>query len=238
MLLLLRSLLFNIAFFGFTALLAVGAIPLLAAPRSWLRRMMRFWAQGVVALLRVICGVRLVVEGREHLPPSGPALIASRHESAFDTIIWFTLVPDVTYVLKKELLRIPVYGWHARGAGMISVDRQGGATAMRGMLREARATVAAGRQIVIFPEGTRAPPGELLPLQPGIVALAKATGLPVIPVATNSGRVWSRRAFTKRPGTITVRILPPLGHRDLLARLDATLRTEQARLQHGGRAGT
>lgn len=226
----LRSLLFNIAFFGFTALVAVAALPLLAAPPRLLRRVMRAWAQGVVALLRGLCGVRLVVEGREHLPATGPALIASRHESAFDTIVWLTLVPDVTYVLKKELLRIPLYGWHVRRAGMISVDRAGGANALRGMLREARATVQAGRQIVIFPEGTRAPPGEVLPLQPGIVALARATGLPVIPVATNSGRIWGRRAFVKHPGTLRIRVLPPITAANPMAELAAILAAEQARM--------
>lgn len=227
---LLRSLLFNIAFFGFTALMSITGLPLLLAPSAWVRRAMRLWARVVVTMLRLICGVRVVVEGREHLPASGPALIASRHESAFDTIIWFTLVPEAVYVLKRELLRIPVYGWHARRAGMISVDRKGGATAMRGMLREAKESAALGRQIVIFPEGTRAHPGETLPLQPGIQALAKATGLPVIPVATNSGRIWGRRAFLKRPGTITLRVLPPLPAQDLLPRLTACLETEQARL--------
>lgn len=227
---LLRSLAFNIAFFGFTALMSLAALPLLAAPSVVVRGAMRVWARGVVALLRGICGVRIVVEGREHLPASGPALIASRHESAFDTIIWFTLVPEAVYVLKRELLRIPVYGWHARRAGMISVDRKGGATAMRGMLREAKEATSLGRQIVIFPEGTRARPNETLPLQPGIQALAKATGLPVIPVATNSGRVWGRRAFLKRPGTITIRVLPPLPAAELMPRLAACLAAEQARL--------
>lgn len=226
----LRSLLFNLAFFGFTALMALAALPLLAAPASWLRAAMRIWADAVVGLLRVLCGVTLVVEGREHLPRSGPALIASRHESTFDTLVWFTLLPDAIYVLKRELFRIPVYGWHARRAGMIGVDRKGAATAMRGLMRAAREAAAAGRQIVIFPEGTRAAPGETLPLQPGILALAKATGLPVIPVATNSGRIWGRRAFLKRPGRITIRILPPLPAEGLMPALEAALRAEQARL--------
>ena len=90
----LRSLMFNLAFFGFTALICIAALPLLAAPPAAIRGAMRLWARGVVAMLRAICGVRIVVEGREHLPAAGPALIASRHESAFDTSIWFTLVPE------------------------------------------------------------------------------------------------------------------------------------------------
>ncbi|MBB3898713.1 lysophospholipid acyltransferase family protein [Roseococcus suduntuyensis] len=227
---LLRSLLFNIGFYGFTTLISLAALPLLAAPPGGMRWAMRVWARGSVAMLRFICGVRIVVEGREHLPTGGPALIAPRHESAFDTLIWITLVPDNVYVLKRELVRIPVFGWNARHAGMISVDRKAGAKAMRGLLRDAKEATAAGRQIVIFPEGTRVPPGETVPLQPGILALARATGLPVIPVATNSGRVWGKRAFLKRPGTIILRLLPPLPAQDLLPRLAACLQAEQARL--------
>jgi 1-acyl-sn-glycerol-3-phosphate acyltransferase len=230
----LRSLLFNIAFFGFTAFVAIASLPLLAMPRHWHRAAMRWWALGVVVLLQRICGVALKVEGREHLPTEGPALIASRHESAFDTLIWFTLVTDVLYVQKVELFRIPLYGWHARKAGMIGVDRKGGANAMRGMLREVQTAANSGRQIVIFPEGTRVAHGETLPFQPGVVALANATALPVIPVATNSGRVWGRRAFTKHPGTITIRILPPLPAKlpkgTLMPRLEAAILEEQARL--------
>jgi 1-acyl-sn-glycerol-3-phosphate acyltransferase len=207
----LRSALFNLAFFASSALIAVAALPLLLAPRRLVLGVMRQWARLVVWLLRVICGIHLRVTGREHLPPAGTAaLIAAKHQSAFDTIIWFALVPAPAYVLKRELLRIPVYGRLAMYAGMIAVDRAAGASAMRHLLRAGREAAAAGRQIVIFPEGTRVAPGERVPFQPGIVALAAATGLPVIPVATDSGLRWGRRAFRKQAGVITVAILPPL----------------------------
>jgi 1-acyl-sn-glycerol-3-phosphate acyltransferase len=232
--LVLRSLLFNAAFFGLTALACLAFLPLLAAPRRWSLAVIRLWARAVVALLRGLCGVRLRVEGREHLPAGGPALIAAKHQSAFDTIVWFTLLPDAVYVLKAELFRIPVWGWHARHAGMIGVDRQGGAKALRGMLHEARAAAAEGRQIVIFPEGTRVPPDARAPYQPGVVALAQATGLPVIPAATNSGRVWGRRSFLKRPGEILLRVLPPLPpglpRAELLPALEARIEAAQAAL--------
>ena len=117
----------------------------------------------------------------------GPALIASHHESAFDTLIWLTLLPRPAYVMKQELGRIPLFGALTRPAGMIAVDRLGGAKAMRRLIRDAARAVAGQRQIVIFPEGTRAEPGTLLPLQPGVVALAASTRLPVIPVATDFG---------------------------------------------------
>jgi 1-acyl-sn-glycerol-3-phosphate acyltransferase len=206
---LLRSLLFNAAFFCSSAVIAVLAVPLLAAPRGAMRWVTRQWVWIVIALLRRICGVRLDLRGLENIPP-GAAVIAAKHQSAFDTIVWFALVPDAAYVMKKELLAIPLYGWHARKAGMIPVDRSGGGAALRGMLRSAQAAVAAGRQVVIFPEGTRTAPGQRLPYQPGVVAIAAGTAAPVIPVATDSGRVWGRRAFLKRPGTIRISALPAL----------------------------
>lgn len=207
----LRSALFNLGFYLLTAAMALGALPLLLAPRRWIMAVMRLWARMVLGMLRGICGIRFRLEGAEHLPPPGAAaLIAAKHQSAFDTIVWLALLPDAAYVLKRELLRIPLYGQLAARAGMIAVDRSAGASAMRTLLRGGRDAVAAGRQIVIFPEGTRVAPGHRVPYQPGIAALAAATGLPVIPAATDSGRCWGRRAFRKPAGLITLRILPPL----------------------------
>ena len=137
-------------------------------------------------------------------------LIASRHQSAFDTIVWLLLVPRCCYVLKRELLRIPLFGPLMPLAGMIAVDRSAGAGALRGLLRDGDRAKQEERQIVIFPEGTRAEPGRLLPLQPGVAALASRTGLPVIPVVTDSGHCWGRRSFRKRAGTIHIRILAAL----------------------------
>ncbi|WP_043340269.1 lysophospholipid acyltransferase family protein [Belnapia moabensis] len=230
----LRSVLFNIAFFGSTAMVAVLATPVLLAPGRWTMPVIRFWAWLVVQELRLICGIRLHVTGREHLPQSGPALIAAKHQSALDTIIWLLLVPRCCYVLKQELLRIPFYGFLVAKAGMIPVDREGGGAAMRQLLKDGRKAMAAGRQLVIFPEGTRVAPGQHSPYQPGIAALASATGLPVIPVATDSGRLWGRRAFRKRPGVISIAVLPPLPAglpRPVLMReLEAVIERETDRL--------
>jgi 1-acyl-sn-glycerol-3-phosphate acyltransferase len=155
-------------------------------------------------------------------------VIASAHQSAFDTFVWLALLPRCCYVLKKELLRIPLFGPLLPLAGMIAVDRHGGASAMRHLLRDGDRAVREDRQIVIFPEGTRAAPGERLPLQPGVAALATRTRLPVIPVVTDSGRYWGRRAFQKRPGTINIRLLEPLspeaGRDRLMSGLEQALR--------------
>lgn len=223
----LRSAVFNLFFFATSFALSVyGAVVRRLAPHRAYGVVM-LWARLQVAAARALCGIRYSVTGLEHLPP-GAALIASQHQSTFDTVIWFLLAPRCSYVLKRELTRIPLFGGIARPAGMISVDRDAGGTAMRGLMRDGKRAAAEGRQIIIFPEGTRAAPGSVLPILPGIAALAASTGLPVIPVATDSGRLWGRRAFRKRPGVIRIAILPPLPHRlprtELLARLEAIYR--------------
>ena len=235
----LRSLLFNLAFWLLTLILGLISLPLLLGPRQWLIPLMRFYAWMNVRLLRVICGIRVRVEGREHLPAGGAALIASKHQSAFDTFIWFGLLPDVSYVLKKELLWVPVWGWFARKTRQIAVDRAAGPSAVRHLAKAGKLAAADGRQIVIFPEGTRVAPGTQGVIQPGISALAAATGLPIIPVATDSGTCWGRRAFHKRPGTIHILVRPPLPvglpRATLMARLVAAI--EPGPLQPGTATG-
>ena len=141
----------------------------------------------------------------------GPAILAAKHQSAWDTIVFYRVLDaDPVYVLKRELTWIPILGWYLRRVGMVAVDRKGGAAALRRMTATAHAALAEGRRIVIFPEGTRTAPGARRPYHPGVAALYAATDVPVVPVALDSGRYWPRRGFLKRPGTITLRILPPL----------------------------
>ena len=221
----LRSTVFNLWVYTATVVVAVLSALVLPGPQSWARGVAKFWARIVLGPLRRLCGITVVISGREHLPAHGPALIVSQHQSAFDTVVWLLLVPEAAYVLKQELSRIPFYGTLCHKMGMIPVDRQGGASAIRGLLRAADNAVALGRQIVIFPEGSRAPPGAPLPLQPGVAALAARTGLPVIPVVTDSGLRWGRRTFRKDPGVIHIAIQPPLPARlpraELMTRLTA-----------------
>lgn len=221
----LRSALFNLFFFGATFVLTLfGTAMRLFAPQRVTGTAVA-WARLLLWGARVICGIRWEVAGAL---PTDAALIASHHESAFDTLVWMTLVPRPAYVMKHELLRVPLFGGLTRAAGMIAVDRAGGASAMRELMRDAARAGAEHRQIVIFPEGTRAEPGTLLPLQPGVAAIAAATGLPVIPVATDSGRCWSRRAFRKSPGVIHILLRPPIPagtpRRELLRQLEVALR--------------
>jgi len=224
---LLRSALYNLYFWLVTAVMAIGSLPvrflLIRFDPDAALTYGKIWVRILFAGLRPLAGIRIEVTGREHLPLAGPALIASQHQSAFDTLVWLTLVPLPAYVLKRELLRLPFFGPMLRLAGQIPIDRAGGAAAIRGLLTDASRALAASRQIIIFPEGTRMAPGTVGRLAPGIAALAIHTGLPVIPVITDSGRLWARRGFHRRPGTIRIVIHPPLApglpRQTLLARL-------------------
>jgi 1-acyl-sn-glycerol-3-phosphate acyltransferase len=205
-----RSALFAVWFFFGTFLATVVGSPVLLLPQERVMRYAQGWARLMLFGLRIICGVRYVITGEEHLPKDGPFLIASMHQSAFDTIVWIAYAPRFTYVLKRELTRIPFFNMFLTKTGMIAVDRHAGAAAMRTLLRAADDARRTERQIVIFPEGTRVAPGEVGELMPGVAAIATRTGLPVIPVVTDSGYRWGRRSFLKHPGVIHVAVQPPL----------------------------
>ena len=224
---LLRSAIYNLWFYTITVLLVLlcGLAALLprAQAAPVILAVAELWSRLIVGALRPICGIDVVVTGRENLP-AGPALIASNHQSAFDTIVWLSLIHHPGYVLKKELSYIPLYGMVTRLTGQIVVDRDAGAAAIRTLLAGTARVTAEGRSIVIFPEGTRMPPGKVGVLHPGIAGMASHTGLPVVPVVTDSGSHWGRRTFRRYPGTITIAIKPPLPlglpRRALLARLE------------------
>ncbi len=205
----LRSAVFNALFFGGSLVLTLVATVVRMVSPDRVLNVAMFWGRYLLATARIVCGIRLEVRGMEHIPP-GAALIASRHQSAFDTFVWLTLLPRCCYVFKQELRRIPLFGPLIGAAGMIEVNRTGGSAAIRSLLLEADRAVREGRQVVIFPEGTRSEPGRPLILQSGIAAMAARTGLPVIPVSTDSGWCWGRRAFRKRPGTIRIVIGQPI----------------------------
>jgi 1-acyl-sn-glycerol-3-phosphate acyltransferase len=206
---LVRSAVFNVVFFGVSVVMTLLATAVRVVAPARVLDVAMLWGRCLVAAARLICGIRLDVRGLEYIPP-GAALIASRHQSAFDTFVWLTLLPRCCYVFKRELRRIPLFGKSIRAAGMIEIDRAGGGAAIRVLLVEADRAVREGRQIVIFPEGTRREPGSPVVLQSGIAAMASRTGLPVIPVSTDSGWCWGRRAFRKRPGTIRIVIGRPI----------------------------
>ncbi|MFD2236674.1 lysophospholipid acyltransferase family protein [Aureimonas populi] len=208
---LLRSLAFHICFYANLILQLLVYLPvffLLPERHCW--AIVKNWARSSLWILHHVAGIRTVISGRENIP-SGGAIIASKHQSFWET---FALIPELekpAFILKKELMAIPVFGWYARRMRMIPVDRaKRGATlpSLRGAVREA---VEEGRHVVIFPEGTRAAPGAAPNYRPGVHYLYSELSLTIAPVAVNSGLFWPRKAFRREPGTIRAEFLPVIG---------------------------
>jgi 1-acyl-sn-glycerol-3-phosphate acyltransferase len=203
-----RSFAYVTLFYLWTALVAVVCTPILLGPSSWTLAMFHFWGRGVVGLL-AICGIRVEVRGREHIP-TGPALVAPKHQCMLDVFAQFTWLPGSVFVMKKELNWIPWFGWYAAKVGTIDIDRGAGASALKQMVREAKALFAKGRQVVIFPEGHRGEPGVAGDYKPGVAALYRELNVPVCPVATNSGVHWPAHGFVRKPGVIVFEYLEPI----------------------------
>jgi 1-acyl-sn-glycerol-3-phosphate acyltransferase len=228
-----RSLLFNVLFYVTTTLFVVIGSPLLFAPRRWAMAALAVHGRFELWLLKVIVGTRLEVRGREKLP-NGPCLVASKHQSAWETFALIPLFRDPALLMKRELFWIPFHGWFSKKFEMIPVDRDKGPAALRAMLRETRKRVADGREIIIFPEGTRRPPGAPPDYKTGVVLLYEALGIPCVPVALNSGLFWPRRSLLRKPGTIVVEFLDPippgLPKAEFLSRLTHSIETASSRL--------
>jgi 1-acyl-sn-glycerol-3-phosphate acyltransferase len=205
----LRSFLFVVLFYLWWTIIALTWLPFLLLPRRSIVGPMKVQAHVTAAILRFACGVRVEFRGLERLPP-GAVLIGAKHQCMFDTIAPMTVLPDAAYVMRDSLLKIPFYGWYSVKAGMIPIDRQGHASALRRMLAAAKAAIADKRQVVIFPEGTRLPVGVTGEYKPGVAALYKALGVPCVPLATNSGAHWPPHGFIRRPGLIVYEFLEPI----------------------------
>lgn len=236
--LLLRSYLFALAFYVTTALFLVLGSWLLLGPRRWAMAGLKLHAIVSVWLLRVIAGTRLEVRGREKLP-KGAYLVVSKHQSAWDTFGLVPLFRDPAIVLKDELKWIPFYGWFCVKFEHILVKRDKAAKALKQMIADAQSRAAQGREIVIFPEGTRQAPGAPPDYKPGYVALYEALELPCVPLALNSGLFWPRRQLVRHPGTIVVEFLDPipagLPRKEFRAMLEARLEAASQRLVEEGK---
>jgi 1-acyl-sn-glycerol-3-phosphate acyltransferase len=202
-----RSLLYASVFYPGSVLYVLAGIAVMPLGKGPVRAVADGWTRFNRACARYLLGIRTRVEGEV---PSGAVIVASKHQSMFETTELQCILDTPATVMKSELGRIPLWGRLTRAYGILPVDRDGGGAALRRLLRAAGEAVAEGRPIVIFPEGTRVAPGEKPPLEPGFAGLYRALGLPVIPVALDSGRVWPRRSFVKRPGIVTLRFGEPI----------------------------
>lgn len=214
------------------ALLAL-LIFVLAPPVRY--RLISAWSRLIMAGAETICGIRYRVLGAKHIP-SPPFIVLAKHQSAWETLAFQTIFPPQTWVVKRELLWIPFFGWGLAMLSPIAIDRAAGAQALRQLLDQGRERLARGLCIVIFPEGTRMPPGARGPYQAGGAWLATQTATPVLPVAHNAGTLWRRKAFLKYPGLITVSVGAPidpqgLTHQELNRRVEDWIEAEMQRLE-------
>jgi 1-acyl-sn-glycerol-3-phosphate acyltransferase len=233
-----RSVVFNVLFYLVLAAYLMVAMPTLLLPRWGIIRLAQHWGRVNLHLLRIVCGITVDWRGLEKIP-AGAFLVAAKHQSVWETFALLTLFRDPTYILKRELLWLPLFGWAAWRAGMIPVDRGGGKPALAAMAAHVRDALAAGKQIIIFPEGTRRPAGAEPKYKYGIAHLYGEGIAACVPIALNSGLFWPRRQFLRYPGTITVEILDPIAPGlpidEFFERLQRDLEAATARLIAQGR---
>ncbi|HET9161259.1 MAG TPA: lysophospholipid acyltransferase family protein, partial [Caulobacteraceae bacterium] len=201
--------LFAVWLFLGTPILAILYLPSLILPRRFIREGIRFWGWYLRFGLWLICGITVEVRGRERLPP-GPALIAAKHQGWLDVFAGFTFLPDACFVMKRELLKIPLIGWYSMKVGMVWVHREGGAAALKKLVADVQDRMRHDRQVVIFPEGTRRPPGDPGDYKPGIAALYRDLGIACSPLATNSGVHFPAKGLMKYPGKVVFEFLEPI----------------------------
>jgi 1-acyl-sn-glycerol-3-phosphate acyltransferase len=228
-----RSVVFNVLFYLVLVPYLMVAMPTLLLPRWGIIRLAQHWGRVNLHLLRIVCGITVEWRGLEKIP-AGACLVAAKHQSVWETFALLTLFRDPTYILKRELLWLPLFGWAAWRARMIPVDRGGGKPALAAMAAHVRDALAAGKQIIIFPEGTRRPAGAEPKYKYGIAHLYGEGIAACVPIALNSGLFWPRRQFLRYPGTITVEILDPiapgLAIDEFFERLQRDLEAATARL--------
>lgn len=221
-----RSIVFNVAFYSTFAALMVLGLPALPMKRRVSLVVVRLWARVSVRLLHLICGTR--VEFRNlHLLPKGASILAVKHQSFLETFALITVLDDFTYILKKELTAMPFFGWYLKATEQVALDRAKRGGALARLKRSVAEKLRAGRQVVIFPEGTRRPVGAPAEYKVGVAVLCADAGVPCTPVALNTGVFWPRRSFIRRPGTVVIEFLPPiatgLAKRDFMAALEASI---------------
>jgi 1-acyl-sn-glycerol-3-phosphate acyltransferase len=208
-LILVRSIVFNLLFYLNTLIYLVIALPTFFMPYRAIIAVARSWGRTNLVLLRVIAGIDIKVHGREKIP-HGPIIVASKHQSAWETFALLPLFENPLFILKRELEWIPIFGWLMIKGRMVPIDRSAGPQALAAMTERARIELADNRQLIIFPEGTRRAAGAEPRYKHGVAHLYAAEGVPCLPIALNSGLFWPRRSIRRFPGTVLVEILDPI----------------------------
>ena len=209
MLILVRSIVFNLLFYLNTLIYLIIALPTFFMPYRAIIAVARAWGRANLVLLRVIAGIDIEVRGREKIP-HGPIIVAAKHQSAWETFALLPLFENPLFILKRELEWIPIFGWLMIKGRMVPIDRSAGPQALAAMTERARIELGNNRQLIIFPEGTRRPAGAEPRYKHGVAHLYAAEGVPCLPIALNSGLFWPRRSIRRLPGTVLVEILDPI----------------------------
>jgi 1-acyl-sn-glycerol-3-phosphate acyltransferase len=236
---LVRSLVFNLLFYVNLFVLLLGAAATLVLPRRAVIGVAKLWGRTSLWLLRVVCNTKVEFRGLEKIP-AGPLIVAAKHQSTWETFALLSLFDDPTFIVKRELMWLPIFGWCMWKGRMIPVDRSAGSQALLDMTARARREIRTGRQLFIFPEGTRRAPGAEPRYKFGVAHLYADIGVPCVPVALNAGLFWPRRKFLRLPGTIVVEFLdaipPGLDKQTFFTRLQNDIETATARLIAEGEA--
>src|SRR3984885_9330475 len=234
----LRSLLYNVLFYMLLIFWMLVGIPTFVMPRRGILNIASLWARSSIWLLRVVCNTRVEYRGLEKIPP-GPLIVASKHQSMWETFALLQFFDSPLFIYKRELGWIPFFGWYLMKSKMIGVDRSGGLRSLMEMARRAPKEIRSGRQLIIFPEGTRTPVDAPPDYMTGGGGVYASSGVPCIPVALNSGLFWPRRTFMRYPGTLVVEFLDPLPpgltRKDFIARITVAIEEATNRLVEAGR---
>jgi 1-acyl-sn-glycerol-3-phosphate acyltransferase len=206
---LLRSLVFHATFYLTTTVLALVGLPVLVMGRHRVQVYAKFWTSFSIWLLEKICKTKIVWRGLENLPRGG-CIIAAKHQSALETLALSTKGADFSYILKRELIAIPIFGWYLKGAGQVAIDRAKRGQALPDLTRQVREAIAEGRQMIIFPEGTRKPAGAPPVYKSGVGYLYTGSSAVCVPVALNTGLFWPRHSLAIHQGRVTIAFLEPI----------------------------
>ena len=234
----LRSLIYNVLFYLMLVFWVMVGIPTYLMPRSGILTVARYWARSSIWLMRVVCNTRVEYRGLEKIP-KGPLIVASKHQSMWETFALLQFFEQPLFIFKRELKWIPLFGWYLIKANMIGVDRRAGGRSLLAMARRAGEEVRRGRQLIIFPEGTRAAVDAPPNYKTGIAQIYADCGVTCLPVALNSGLFWPRRTFMRYPGTLVVEFLDPLppglSRREFIVRVSAVIEDATNRLVEAAR---
>ncbi len=202
-----RSILFYLLLGCWTFSMGIVCLPFLILHNKYLNKPVRIWIVGIFILLKYICKITHEIQGKENIPKNA-VMVASKHQSAFETFALFYYLPKSVFIHKKQLFLIPIFGQYLKKINMISIDRKGGASTMRHMLKRTKDKLSEGSSIIIFPEGTRKKPGDKPDYKSGFVGIYNQLNTQILPVAVNSGNCWPKHSYLKKKGHIIIRFLP------------------------------